>query len=107
MSIGPSGIIGSAAGSQLSQAQGTDLNKAQQDTANQARQIETDRKAESAAGIGETEQDEQISDRDADGRRLWEEPLGKGEQEDETTTEPPHKSKDATGSKGNKLDLNG
>ena len=68
MSIGPSGIIGSAAGSQLSQAQGTDVNKAQQDTANQARQAETDRKAESASGIGETEQDEQASERDVEHR---------------------------------------
>jgi len=103
------GIIGSAAGSQLQQSQGTDVNKAQQDTNTQATKTANNAKAESAAGIGTTEEDSGVDERDADGRRLWEEPLGKdgqGGQEDQPPEQSP-KSKDATGQKGKGLDLSG
>ena len=70
MSIGPTGMIGSVAGSPLAQGQGSEVNRAQQETAEQARQAHSTEKAEDAAGVGQTEDDEQASERDADGRRL-------------------------------------
>lgn len=109
MSIGPSGMIGSLAGSPLSQAKGTDADRAQQDTSNQSRQVQSDQKAENAAGIGETEQDEQTSERDADGRRLWEKPPQE-EPTDSTVSEnsdEPPRSRDATGERGTNIDLSG
>ena len=107
MSIGPMGTIGSAAGSQLAQGQGSEVNRAQQETADNARQTQSTEKAESAAGVGQTEQDEEATDRDADGRRPWELPPEVDEQTqvDHERGEP--RSKDHTGQKGGKLDLSG
>ena len=110
MSVGPlGGIAGSAAGSPLAQTQGSDVERAGQDTSNQQRRIQNEQKAESAAGIGETDgEDHETAQRDADGRRLWEEPPGTRE-----TTEAgedaaaPRQSKDASGQSGNRLDLTG
>ena len=107
MSIGPMGTLGSAAGSQLAQGQGSDVNRAQQDTADNARQTQSTDKAESAAGVGQTEQDEQATDRDADGRRIWELPPEAGEQEPEQQALGEQRSKDPTGQKGGQLDLSG
>ena len=115
MSIGPTGIVGSAAGSPLSQAKGTDTEKAQQDTANQANKIRNEKSAEMASGVGETEQDEQAQDGEPDGRRLWEK-TGDGQQEDDTEgqsdsqaepVEETPQSKDASGQRGNNIDLTG
>ena len=72
MSVGPMGMVGSAAGAPLAQSQGSDVNRVQQDTASQARQTQMSEKAEQASGVGQTEQDEEATDRDADGRRPWE-----------------------------------
>ncbi len=72
MSVGPLGMVGSSAGSPLAQSQGSDVNRAQQDTASQSRQTQMSEKAEHASGVGQTEQDEEATDRDADGRRPWE-----------------------------------
>ena len=115
MSVGPMGTVGSAAGSPLSQTKGTDTERTQQETSNQARQVQSDKNAENAAGIGETEQDEQASERDADGRRLWEDTTGS---KDEPSQQPDAESegqgpaqqslsRDVTGQRGNKLDLCG
>ena len=104
-------MIGSAAGSPLAQSKGSDLDKAAQDTAHQARRTESQQQAEKAAGIGETEQDEQTSERDADGRRIWE--LG-GEEEshgDDSSTaaddDSQPRSKDPSGQRGSQFDLSG
>ena len=107
MSIGPMGTIGSAAGSPLAQGQGSEVNRAQQDTADNARQTQAAEKAENAAGIGQTEQDEETADRDADGRRLWEIAPEADEQEQEDSTAGEQRSKDPTGQKGGQLDLSG
>ena len=111
MSVGPLGMIGSSAGSPLAQSQGTDVNRAQQETASQSRQTQMSEKAEQAAGVGQTEQDEQASDRDADGRRPWESPAGAAEAEasDSATAadDTARHSKDPTGQCGNQLDLSG
>ena len=111
MSIGPlGGVAGSAAGSPLSQTSGSEVERAQQDaTAQQTRNV-SNQKAESAAGIGETDgEDHETAERDADGRRLWEEPAGKAEEvaEEETPERPAPRSKDPSGASGNLLDLTG
>lgn len=105
MSVGPTGMMGNFAGTPLSQAKGTDTEKTQQDTANQSRQVAGDQSAESAQGIGEAEQDEQTHERDADGRRLWEKPPKKGKHQQSGKDSPT--SRDATGNRGNQLDLSG
>ena len=111
MSVGPlGGIAGSVAGSPLAQSKGSDVERAQQDSANQARRTTSDQKAESAAGIGEADgEDHETADRDADGRRLWEAPPeatsdDAPDQEDRSEQAP---AKDASGQRGNLLDLSG
>ncbi len=112
MSVGPlGGIAGSAAGSPLAQKHGVETERAQQETGAQQRRIANDKKAESAAGIGEADgEDHETAERDADGRRLWEEPPESQEAEaaeDQADESPQRKSKDATGQSGNLLDLSG
>jgi hypothetical protein len=110
MSVGSlGGIIGSAAGAPLSQTAGSETERAK-DSLNQSRHVETNQKAERAAGIGQTEQDQETSERDADGRRLWEaqeEKAKKTAQEAEAVEPSMRQSKDATGQSGTKLDLTG
>jgi hypothetical protein len=104
------GTPASMAGSPLAQQQGSDVQKGQQDTADQARQTQMNAKAEQAAGVGETEQDEQASDRDADGRRLWERTGRAGDPEaaDQADSESGEAgSRDPTGQSGQNLDLSG
>jgi hypothetical protein len=105
------GMIGSMAGSPLAQSQGSDVNKTQQDTADQTRQTQLNEKAEQAAGVGQTEEDTEATDRDADGRRLWEEPPmppgDDGQDADPQGENAEAKSKDPTGQRGSRLDLSG
>ena len=99
------GIIGSAAGAPLSQSQGSDIEKNQKDSNAVQRQEKNDKKASDAAGVGQTEQDEGSSDRDADGRRFWERNSHTGaeaEQQEET-----RQAKDPEGNRGTSLDLTG
>ena len=110
MSVGPTGITGSFAGSPLAQGKGADVERTQQETSDQARGAQADRRAEQAGGIGETEQDQEAHDRDADGRRPWE--IGgrrggdAGESEDGGAAEQ-RLSRDPTGQRGTQLDLSG
>ncbi|MDA1053721.1 MAG: hypothetical protein O3C40_25000 [Planctomycetota bacterium] len=110
MSVGPMGMAGSVAGG-LPQIRSADAGRAEKQTADQARQTKSDQKAEAAAGVGETTQDEQASDRDADGRRLWEATPGANAEPEETTEElkaqEAPQSKDPTGASGGQLDLSG
>ncbi|MFO7902635.1 MAG: hypothetical protein ACQESR_08265 [Planctomycetota bacterium] len=106
MSVGPMGMAGSAAGSPLAQGRGSEVNRGQQETAEQSRQTQAAEKAEEAAGIGQTEQDEEASDRDADGRRLWEH-LPEGQDDEEEQSEERHLGRDPTGQVGGHLDLDG
>ena len=102
-------MIGSVAGTPMSQAKGTDTDKNAQDTVDQSRESKTAEKAEQAAGVGQTEQDEQASERDADGRRLWED-TGDGSTTENTQEDSPQGSalsKDPTGQSGTQLDLSG
>ena len=114
MSMGPLGAVAaSAAGSPLSQTKGSEVERAEHQSANQARRTEADRQADNASGIGEADgEDHEAAERDADGRRLWEEPpKGQAAQPDEVETErPPAEppvSRDSTGQSGNLLDLTG
>jgi hypothetical protein len=102
------GLIGSAAGAPLSQTAGAETERAQKESLGQSRQLDANQKAENAAGIGQTEQDQESSERDADGRRLWEAP-GKPNKESGPDAQEAvvRQSKDATGQSGTKLDLTG
>ena len=110
MSVGSlGGIISSAAGAPLSQTAGSETERAQKDSLAQSRQVDANQKAEMAAGIGQTEQDQESSERDADGRRLWEgsAQAGKAKDSAEAAEAAARQSKDATGQSGTKLDLTG
>ncbi len=108
MSIGSLGIIGSLASTPLTQ-RAAEADKNPQAAAEQARAAEAGERAELAAGIGQTSEDSEASDRDADGRRLWERPPEKkpAEGEPATAEAPPCLSKDPTGARGGELDLVG
>ena len=111
MSTGSLSFIGSAAGSTLAQTKGSDVARAQQDTTSQVRRAESERHAEDAAGIGQTDHDEQAGERDADGRRIWE--IGPDGQRRRKSLTPEaiaaelQRSKDPTGQSGKQLDLSG
>jgi len=116
MSVGPlGGLAGSVAGSPFAQKHGSEVERAAQDRGAQQRKVATDQKAEAAAGIGEADgQDHETAERDADGRRLWEEPPELEEDEFDTDQDASSagsprqpKSKDASGQSGNLLDLSG
>jgi hypothetical protein len=109
MSMGPlGGVIGSAAGAPLSQTAGSETERLQKDALSHNRQVHAHEQAERAAGIGQTEQDQESSERDADGRRFWEPPAdpAKAKQHADVAT-PARQSKDATGLSGTQLDLTG
>jgi hypothetical protein len=102
------GLIGSAAGVPLSQTAGSETERTQKESLAQNRQVDANQKAENAAGIGQTEQDQESSERDADGRRLWESPGKPGKESGGNVSEAAtRQSKDATGQSGTKLDLTG
>jgi hypothetical protein len=102
----PLGIVGAAAATSLALRQ-NETDRAAQEGANHARQAAADRSAESAAGIGETEQDEAASDRDADGRRLWEAAPNREESPEAENDAAAQAAKDPTGQSGTQLDLSG
>lgn len=110
MSVGPlGGIVGSAAGAPISQTAGSETERTQRDSSAQQRELNTNERAERAAGIGTTEQDQETNERDADGRRPWEETTARQREvaADETEVLPPRQSKDASGQCGHQLDLTG
>ena len=110
MSVGPlGGLAAGAAGAPLAQATGSEVERTQQDVRNQERRANNDLRAENAAGIGEADgQDHETAERDADGRRLWEEP-GRPNKPAAAEEPPPvpRQSKDASGQRGTLLDLTG
>jgi len=110
MNVGPmSGVVGSAAGAPLSQTAGSEAERAKKDASATQRQVENDAKAEKAAGIGQTESDEGPSDRDADGRKLWEGDAAPDPQDEPHAAEPEplRQVKDPKGESGGALDLTG
>ena len=108
MNVGPmSGVVNSAAGAPLSQTSGSETERTQKDSSASQRQVENDKKASDAAGVGQTEQDEGAAERDADGRRFWEAAPGQPQEPADDLPEAPRQSKDPSGSSGNSLDLTG
>ena len=107
MSVGPlsSLIAGSAAGLPMAQTH-SDSERVQQHVTDAGRRRLSEQKATAAAGIGLTDAEHETSDRDADGRRLWEEetPRSAASPLDEV---PASASRDATGTCGTQLDLQG
>jgi hypothetical protein len=106
MSVGPTTFAASLAATSLNQSRGSEAERVQHETSAKERQVEGDRKAENAAGIGTAEGDEAAGDRDADGRRLWEKPPT-GKPSDEAASMETATVKDPTGQSGSLLDLTG
>lgn len=111
MSIGPMGFVSSVAGSSLAQTKGSELERTGMEVAGHERQQDVGRKAENAQGIGATDGEEhQTAERDADGRRLWEAPLGEKKSAAGELASPQadeHRAKDPSGESGGQLDLLG
>src|SRR3954452_1413401 len=109
MSIGSFGILGSVASTPLTQAKSADQ-QASANTVTHQRQVDAAASAEASAGIGQTDgENHEAADRDADGRKLWEQSPKKHKNAvspDDSATET-HLSKDASGDSGNSLDLVG
>jgi len=105
-----SGILASAAGTAMAQNKAADVERAGQDT-NQQRQLRGVEKALAAEGLAAADEDQASSERDADGRRLWERDgrqQAKSQSQDaEVTAEEHLPVKDPTGASGNQLDLTG
>jgi hypothetical protein len=102
-----SGLIGSAAGVPVSQTSGSETERASRDAMVQQRATDAAQRSERAAGIGTTEQDQETSERDADGRRLWEAPPEKKKDPATDAAAGRRQSRDTTGQCGNNLDLTG
>lgn len=109
MSMGPLGSVGAgAAGSPLAQVRAGDAERTKE-TTDRDRLRSADLKAEQSAGVGETDGEDHVtSERDADGRRPWEESpsVKDGAGEDDApprTAWPP----DPAGQAGTLLDLSG
>jgi hypothetical protein len=108
MNIGATtGALTSAAGAPLSQTAGAEAERTQKDSSVQQRIADAQAKSEKASGIGQTEQDSEASERDADGRRLWEDTTKKKDAAVAEEAESPRQAKDASGMSGNSLDLTG
>jgi hypothetical protein len=106
MSIGSLGAIGAFAATTTSQ-RASDVDKTQHEVSEQSRTQDAIETAEQAAGIGETHEESQAGDRDADGRRLWESSEQKVSDKALAPTMEPPPAKDPTGTAGNLLDLTG
>jgi hypothetical protein len=105
MSIGPTGMAASAAGTPLAQKKGSAIERAGEEVGAQRRQVYHDQKAEAAAGVGEPDgENHETAERDGDGRRPWEDPPGS-----KTAAGRPdaRHSKDPLRESGNLLDLTG
>lgn len=99
------GIISGAAGAPLAQTGGAESERTQRDVTVRERHAASEQSAEMAAGIGTTDEDQETSERDADGRTFWEQPTPSTTREDSTPAVK--QSKDPTGVSGNSLDLTG
>jgi len=106
MSVGPmGGILGSAAGAPQAQSRGSEADRAGQDQGAHERRVDVERSADKASGIGQTDEDQETSERDADGRRLWEVDAEAEPGKSETADAEVRASKDPSGQSGRSLDL--
>jgi hypothetical protein len=109
MNIGATtGALSSAAGAPLSQTAGSEAERTQKESSVQQRIADAQNKSEKASGIGQMDADSETSERDADGRRLWEGgPEEKKTAAVEDAVVETRQAKDPTGMSGNSLDLTG
>jgi hypothetical protein len=108
MNIGATtGALTSAAGAPLSQTAGAEAEKTQKDSSVQQRLVDAQEKSEKASGIGQMDEDQEASERDADGRRLWEDSRKKQDEANAESADIQRQAKDPTGMSGNSLDLTG
>jgi hypothetical protein len=98
------GIISGAAGAPLAQVSGSETERTQRDGVIRERRVTTEQSAEKSAGIGSTDEDQETSERDADGRMFWERPEERTHEQEDALKK---QSKDPSGSSGNSLDLTG
>ncbi|QDU93211.1 hypothetical protein [Lignipirellula cremea] len=106
--------VSSAAATPLGQQQ-AEIDHGLHETNNQDRRADAQQKTARAAGIGQTEKDAEVGDRDGDGRQSWERPSAAEHDkspEDETCQESSHEAPltpppDPDDAKGTQLDLFG
>jgi hypothetical protein len=107
MNLGALPAVGSVAASGAAQRVASE-DRVRQETVDQQRQTESATQAELAAGIGQTDEDHETSERDADGRLPWEltrrKPKSVG---DNTSPAFPSQVRDPQGISGTQLDLTG
>jgi len=104
----PGGIAGSAAGSPLAQTQGPGAERVRQHAADRRRRMAAAEEAAAADGVAEPDgENHQPEDRAADGRRPWEDVPPRFGTDVADPVETPRRSEDATGTRGNLLDLSG
>lgn len=110
MSIGSLGVVGGLASTPLTQ-RAAEVEKTQRESADQVRETKSQQRAEQSAGIGQTEEDSQAGERDADGRRPWERAAAAekpaAEELPAHTVASPVCAKDPSGACGGELDLLG
>jgi hypothetical protein len=108
MSVGlTGGLASSVAGTSLAQTAGTEVDRAQQAASAQHRRVQNVVRAENASGIGQADGDDhETGERDANGRRAWEEPP-QGPQSGGALSASDRQSKDASRQSGNLVDLTG
>ena len=81
------------------------MERAQEEVGARRRRVYHQQKAEAAAGVGEPDgEDHEAAERDADGRRPWEE---QPEPEQSDSAPAVRQSKDPSQQRGNLLDLTG
>ena len=106
MSVGPIGIIGSLAGS-VPQTRTADADRAHAESANQTRESQAAQTAESASGVSETAEESETRERDADGRRTWEQAEDGNQDDADSQQMRSFVSRDSHGCRGDQLDLIG
>jgi hypothetical protein len=107
MNLGALGTVGSVAASGIAQRAASE-DRVRQDTVEVQRQTESATQAELAAGIGQTDEDHETSERDADGRSPWELTRRNPESaSDDTSPSLPGQVRDPQGISGTQLDLTG
>jgi hypothetical protein len=106
MNLGALGMVGSVAASGAAQRAASE-DRVRQDAVDQQRQTDAATQAELAAGIGQTDEDQETSERDADGRLPWEFTRRQKTGDDSPPSEAVGRTRDPDGISGTQLDLTG
>ena len=102
------GLLSSVTTGQLQQVRTADADRGAQQVRAHQQQTTAVQRAEAADGVGEMTEDAATSDRDADGRRLWEPAEERGATDSATSpSDGAPRSRDPTGLAGGQLDLTG